>query len=105
MPRAKIQIAMDDADFNCLAENIAEWAAIADEWAPQVSARRFMTMPPGAPLLTTWKLAYWLGGSYASVMLARAFLDAWGHDYQLVSDQSGGGGWVILTDYERKPED
>jgi hypothetical protein len=105
MPRARIQVTMDDADFGYLTENSAEWAPIAGEWAQQISAGRFMAMPPGAPLLTTWKRAYWLGDAYASVMLARAFLDAWGHDYQLVSDESDGGGWVILTDYEWKPED
>jgi hypothetical protein len=105
MPRAKIQIAMDDADFGYLTENSAEWAAIAGEWAPQISDGRFVTMPPGQPLRPTWRRAYWFGDSYAGVMLARGFLDAWGHDYQLAGDESGDGGWVILTDYEWKPED
>jgi hypothetical protein len=100
MPRARIQIAMDDADFGYLTENGAEWAAIGSEWAPQIAGGRFMTVPAGGIPFTTWKRAYWLGEDYVHVMLARAFLAAWGHDFQVLSDETDGGGWVILTDYD-----
>ena len=104
MPRARIQLTMDDEDFGYLTTNSAEWAAIGSEWAPQIADGRFVTVPPGGIPFTTWKCAYWLEDGYAALMLARAFLDAWGHDYQVVTDEAEDGGWVILTDYEWKQE-
>jgi hypothetical protein len=103
MPRARIQLSMDDADFGYLTTNSHEWAAIGSEWAPQIADGRFRPAGGGVTF-TTWKRAYWLEDGYAALMLARAFLDAWGHDYQIVSDETEGGGWVILTDYEWKQE-
>lgn len=53
-----------------------------------------------------WHRAYWLGGNYAAVIFARAFLAARGYGYEVLfdtaSDEPDGPmfGYVILTDYE-----
>jgi hypothetical protein len=95
---------MDDADFGYLTTNSAQWGPLREEWVGQIAGGRFLPGNPEAPILARWQRAYWLEDGYAALMLARAFLDAWGHDYQIVSDETEGGGWVILTDYEWKQE-
>ena len=93
-----LKIVMDDADFGYLTQNSAEWGT---GFAGQVAGGRFETGAHDVPL-TSWKRAYWLGDSYTSVILARAFLAAWGYDCQVLIDQASDGEWVILTDYEWK---
>ena len=104
MPRAKIQIAMDDTDFGYLLHNSAKWADSAGEWEPQLRNGRFTASEPGV-LTGHWKMAYWIGSDYTAVILARAFLAAWGYECQILTDEASGGGWVILTDYEWKLEE
>lgn len=60
------------------------------------------------PDVTRWQYAYWFD-SYASLILARSFLYAYGELFQVTSDEYGedappGGhvhspGWVIFTDF------
>jgi len=95
MPRAKIQVAMDDADFAYLFDNAAEWGP---KWEDLTITGRFRS-PARDTIDTGWKWAYWFGGNHAAVLLARGFLDAWGHAYQVITDEGSDGGWVILTDY------
>jgi len=54
-----------------------------------------------------WKYAYWVGDSYAAVILAKSFLATRGHDcdalYDYIQDpdsEASPKSWVILTDYE-----
>ena len=54
------------------------------------------------------KRAYWLGGNYAAVIFARAFLAARGFEYEVLFDTAAGNqggsmfGYVIVTDYEEE---
>ena len=52
-----------------------------------------------------WTTIYWLGHDYAAVILARAFLAAFGCKYEVLWDTSAPmdqpqRGWCILTDYQ-----
>lgn len=52
-----------------------------------------------------WTTIYWLGDNYAAVILARAFLAAYGYRYEVLWDTSHPmdqppRGWCILTDYD-----
>ena len=87
-------------DFGRLCENSGEWAG----WTPP--AGRFEALDTAdAPATREWQCVYWVGGSWTGVILARAFLDARGHDYEVLFDlaELPGGqafGYVILTDYQ-----
>jgi len=53
-----------------------------------------------------WSVIYWLGHDYAAVILARAFLAAYGYKYEVLWDTSRPmdrpvRGWCILTDYDQ----
>lgn len=55
-----------------------------------------------------WTAIYWLGHDYAAVILARAFLAAFGYQYEVLWDTSRPmdrpqRGWCILTDYDQPP--
>jgi hypothetical protein len=112
VPRAKIQVAMDDEDFSHLWHTAMEWARYAHGgdggWAQQIRDGRFEVGGSADtwPSLG-WKWAYWLGSDYAPVILAKAFLAAWGNDCDIVMDAGGSTEpeWVILTDYDwKQPE-
>jgi hypothetical protein len=86
-------------DFQRLCENSAPG---------DVSAQtgRFEVVEPAEPRWhREWSRAYWMGGSYTTVILARAFLAARGFGYEVLfdtaSDKPDGPmfGYVILTDY------
>ncbi|MFM8930565.1 MAG: hypothetical protein ACKOS8_01650, partial [Gemmataceae bacterium] len=44
------------------------------------------------------KAIYWFGNSYASVLLAKAFLEANGFSFQLVKDMEMGGAYAVVTE-------
>jgi hypothetical protein len=97
-----MQITMDDRDFARLVSVSDRWAEKAGYWADILE--RFELPQGGQPSLR-WKRAYWMG-SYAAVILGRAFLAERGQDYEIVYDWQGDPdddaitGWVILTSYE-----
>ncbi len=97
---------MDDEDFDRLFHTAQEWAANMDGTAQapnsgfrhQISDGRFsLCGRENGPPSSRWKWGYWTG-SFASVILGRAFLDAGGFGYEVVSDEADGD-WAILTDY------
>lgn len=52
-----------------------------------------------------WSVICWLGRDYAAVILARAFLAAYGYRYEVLWDTAARmdqppRGWCILTDYD-----
>ena len=56
-----------------------------------------------------WSAIYWLGRDYTAVILARAFLAAYGYRYEVLWDTSRPmdrpqRGWCIITDYEEGQE-
>jgi hypothetical protein len=103
-----VQILMTDADFDHLSHTAQEWARYSDDnigggWKGHIRAGRFIlhAAPPGEWPALNWKWSYW-GDNYANLILARSYLAARGHDYQVVWDEGGDGAWGILTDYETK---
>ena len=104
MTAITLKLVLDDMDFGYLTENSSEWAANATDWEPKVRAGRFQVSKPGVQT-GRWKYVYWLGGDYAAVIIARAFLAAWGEGCEVAWDTAvhpNGEplGWVIFTDYE-----
>ena len=98
MSTHRIITVVGDEDFERLYENSGYWRDARDVGGRFEGERKH----PGRP----WKKIYWLGGNYASVILARSFLAAEGSGWEVLYDAaeypSGESlGWVILTDYER----
>ena len=98
-----VVIQMDAEDFGRLVRNSCERSAM------KIGARRFRTAQDGEVLVISpdwdWTAIYWLGHDYAAVILARAFLAAYGCKYEVLWDTSAPmdqpqRGWCILTDYE-----
>ena len=97
-----VVIQVTAADFQRLCENSGQWA----DW--EVPPRRFESLDTTSPANGHWQRAYWVGDNYTSVILARAFLAARGHDYKILYDTAEhpngqAFGYVILTDYETMP--
>jgi len=94
-----VVIQVTAADFERLCENSGKWA----DWTPP--AGRFESTDTTLPSARQWQYAYWVGSNWATVIFARAFLNARGHDYEVLYDtaEHPNGqlyGWVILTDYQ-----
>ena len=91
-----VKLVLDADDFDRLCENSGKASGIAagkNRW-------RFKDAGDGAPPVLPWRYVYWLGRNYANVLLARSFLQAWGEDFQVASDEAGPDyGWVIFTDW------
>ena len=92
-----IQVTADD--FGRLWESSGPWGLGAPPG-------RFETLDGKQPPPRQWQRVYWFGPTWTTVIFARAFLDARGHDYEILfdtaSDRLGGPmyGYVILTDYQ-----
>jgi hypothetical protein len=99
-----VVIQMDAEDFGRLLKGSADRAVM------KISPGRFAAgrdgevriMPPD----WDWTTIYWLGHDYAAVILARAFLAAYGYRYEVLWDTSAPmdrpqRGWCILTDYDQ----
>ena len=96
-----IPVVINEDDFSYLTENSTKWAG--HDWDAQVQAGRFEVQgTPGIPPGLHWKMAYWVGSSYTTVILARSFLASRGYDSQAVVDGVDCD-WVILTDYDNWP--
>ena len=94
-----MRIVMDEHDFSLLTQNSAKWAG--HDWDTQVQAGRFEIQgTPQIPPGLHWKMAYWVGSEYTTVVLARSFLASRGYESQTVVDLNGDDDWVILTDYD-----
>lgn len=101
----QVVIDMDGDDFDHLCESSMRWRG--NSWREQ--AGRFE--PHGKKYdedpSWEWSVAYWVGDSFTTVLLARAFLQGLGETYEIVFDTaehpSGACiGYVILTHYESK---
>ena len=95
-----VVIQVTAADFGRLCENSG---AVSSAWYPP---GRFEALDTAAGQSSRqWRRIYWLGGSFAAVIFARAFLAARGFEYEILFDTASdeGGpmyGYVILTDYQ-----
>src|SRR5690348_532466 len=100
MSAITLKIVMDDADFGYLFDNAGLWQETRNEWA------RFHVqgVPYTASPASRWTRIYWFSNR-VNVILARAFLQAWGHEYQEAIDTAQDDApWVIVTGYEWKQE-
>jgi hypothetical protein len=67
---------------------------------------RFEDLDGRPPSSRQWARIYWLGRNYTAVIFARAFLNARGHDHEILFDTASDEGsnrmygYVVLTDYE-----
>ena len=97
-----VVISMDGEDFELLCENSGECAPLAAQ------PGRFEGMRASEPpSFSDWPRIYWLGRSYMAVILARAFLAAYGYRYEVLWDNAGpedglSFGWCILSDYDER---
>lgn len=97
-----IPILMDEDDFSRLSMSREKWAGFVErQWD------RFENYSAGVsncaqPASTDWTWAYWLGGTYTALILAKSFLASRGQDFEVVFDlaESPEPSWVILTDYD-----
>jgi len=97
----KITVDMEPEDFDCLVEQSMQWGPSLSE---QCDNGRFETVGGERDISKTWKMAYWMGDSYANVLLAKSYLKSIGHTYDVVWDMAvdqGGQclGYILLTNY------
>ena len=96
-----VVIQMDAADFEHLLRESADRAAMT------IGPGRFEAGTDGEVNADwDWSVIYWLGRDYAPVILARAFLAAYGYKYEVLWDTAAPmdqpqRGWCILTDYDQ----
>ena len=88
-----ITIEMNANDFQYLYENSMNWKSV--DW--QVQDGRFDPLPD----YRKFERAYWFS-SYASLLLARAFVSAEGFEFSVHWDEADDAGWVLLTDFGGK---
>lgn len=100
-----ITIQMDENDFDALSSTSMRWAGHG--WEDQIN--RFEGTAedaPGVRPVFSWAIAYWVGDSWANVILARSFLAAMGEESAVVWDDTEPPeyppGYVILTDFETR---
>ncbi|SFQ82016.1 hypothetical protein [Amycolatopsis rubida] len=94
----QVTITVDATDFEQLWTTCMAWASAG--WDTGEQEGQFEPVQSDA-VEYGWKHAYWMGGNWASVVLARSFLAAVGHDFQVVADTAddpGYRGFVILSD-------
>ena len=99
-----VVISMEADDFERLLKSSADRAAMT------IGPGRFEAGADGEVNADwDWSVIYWLGHDYAAVILARAFLAAYGYRYEVLWDTSRPmdrpqRGWCIITDYEEGQE-
>lgn len=92
-----VRLRIDAHDFENLTANSGK-AGYQVDWAPDRFRDPDGRLTPVATL-RRWDYAYWFDG-YASLILARSFLEAWGEGFLVASDEAAPDyGWVIFTDY------
>lgn len=100
----QINIEMEEQDFEHLVFRTEAWAVRAEERRAAVVEGRFahaVRSDDAQPGLH-WRRAFWMGGDWTRVVLAKAFLRAEGHDFEVLWDMAvDDGSYVILTNYDR----
>lgn len=93
----EISMYMNDADMDALCSSSMMWD---DTWSGQVTDGRFehATARYDQAPSYKWARAYWVGESWANVMLIRAYLGHMGHTYEVLWDQATSE-YVMLTNY------
>lgn len=99
----QISLTMDHEDFAQLCEDSGNLSSLD----PEVAAERLNLVGVKAitPPSLHWSAIYWVGHSWANVMLARAFLQGLGEEFEIANDEAEHPngqslGLVILTNYE-----
>ena len=97
----EITIRMDEEDFEQLSHDSMRWCGAdgANDWVTQ--AGRFELHGGDHEINWQYTYVFWLGEEWASVLLARSYLEAAGQSCQILWDlaENPGPSWVILTDY------
>lgn len=99
MTATTVVVVMDDEDFDMLPETSMAWAGI--DWEEKHPGRFIPARSAETEIRWNLTRAYWLGDPYASVLLARAFLQAREEEFQVLVDDSQGQ-FVIVTNYEAR---
>jgi hypothetical protein len=98
----EVAITLDQNDFQRLWHTHMRWAG--QGWNSEDHADRFETVDD-RPIDYLWSNAYWMGDTWASVVLARGYLNALGQAHQVISDIGDDlayAGYVLLTNYDCK---
>ncbi|MEU0937215.1 hypothetical protein [Embleya sp. NPDC005971] len=91
-----IVMAMSPSDFSRLCQDGQPWRTAAPH-----DPHRFVVVDDAPELADHWARAYWVGDNWISVMLIRSYLEARGHKFQIVHDDTDitHAGYVVLTNY------
>lgn len=100
-----MNITITPEDFDLLRSNDMSWADIL-KYSADLS-HRFKVIAKRKTLDNPLTRIYWFGRDYATVILARTFLESHGHEYEVLWDKAGQWekppfGYAILTSYERE---
>lgn len=103
MARTRITLTMNVEDFEDMVIHFRPWAMWHDtNWAPLVESGQLTRDGDDGPPRSDWKAAYWLKCDRVPVMHMRAFIEAQGHESELVwdSEEDHDEMWyVLLTNY------
>tara|TARA_Y200000002_G_scaffold302081_1_gene257374 strand:+ start:113 stop:538 length:426 start_codon:yes stop_codon:yes gene_type:complete len=96
-----MNVHMDESMFELLTQGSMEWG---EKWREQLDRFECHGKHHTESPSLAWEMAYWIGGSPASMVLARSWLLEEGHDFELVWDMAqyeDGAcfGYAILTNY------
>lgn len=107
---ATVNIQMDGDDFDRLSSVAMPWAQYYTRpdgspdggWSEQIQKGRFVARDGTDQIGSDHHVAFWFE-NWASVILARSYLQELGYQYQVLSDEIGDGlPWVVLTSYGRE---
>lgn len=96
-----IEIHMDDSDFEHLTQVSMEWAT--HNWSTQ--SDRFENCTPGEAFTEEprwdWRMAYWLGEDYTTLLLAKSYLAAIGEPFEVLwdLDENPDMSYVLVTNF------
>lgn len=96
----QVAITVDQSDFQRFWHTHTKWAG--QGWDSDDHTERFETLDGGS-IDYLWSDAYWMGDTWASVVLARSYLNALGQAHQVISDigdDPAFAGYVLLTNYD-----
>ena len=97
----KIEIHMNDGDFEQLAVTSMGWAG--HDWSAQ--SHRFENWTPGKAFTEEprwdWRMAYWLGENYTTLILAKSYLAAIGEPFEVLWDlaENPDMSYVLVTNF------
>lgn len=93
-----MEISINAQDFDYLHSNGTLWRGAMDSWDEQIEWGRFRPYIDGEIVERHHRFAYFYK-NYMEIILSRAFLADLGENFQVLSDESECGGWVIITDW------